>query len=144
MTHEDKGHFSKKHPETREPRPDVTAAVKEKAVDGTLSCAAAHRIARDLDVPPEEVGFTMDFLEIRMVKCQMGLYGHSPEKRIVKPLETVPGNLESAIRAALVDGRLPCARAWDIARDLDLGKMTVSGACEALKIKISACQLGAF
>jgi len=42
------------------------------------------------------------------------------------------------------DGRLPCAAVFQIAADFKLAKIRVSSACEKLKIKISACQLGAF
>jgi len=42
------------------------------------------------------------------------------------------------------DGRLPCAAAFRIAADFKLAKIRVSSAFEKLKIKISACQLGAF
>ncbi|MBW1683324.1 MAG: hypothetical protein JRJ83_18275, partial [Deltaproteobacteria bacterium] len=69
---------------------------------------------------------------------------YSPEKSVVSPAEQVPPDLESAIRGALVEGRLPCASAWAIARKLGMAKMAVSAACEKLGIKISACQLGAF
>jgi hypothetical protein len=42
------------------------------------------------------------------------------------------------------DDRLPCAAAFQIAADFKLAKIRISSACEKLKIKISACQLGAF
>jgi len=53
-------------------------------------------------------------------------------------------DVTAAIRAALVDRRLPCASAWDIAKTFGVRKMVVSAACEALGIKIKPCQLGAF
>ena len=53
-------------------------------------------------------------------------------------------NLERAIRDSLVDSDLSCEKAWEIARRFDVPKMTVSAACEQLKIKIRPCQLGAF
>lgn len=144
MTHEDRGHYGKKHSPDRKVRPEIAEAVKNKASNGTISCAAAHKIARDLNVSPAEVGFTMDVLEIRLVKCQLGLHGYYPEKRIVKPTDTVSKIMENAIRESLVDGKLPCASAWDIAERMETTKMEVSSAGEALRIKISSCQLGAF
>jgi len=45
---------------------------------------------------------------------------------------------------AMVDERLPCAAAWDIAAQAGISKMALSAACEALGIKIKPCQLGAF
>jgi hypothetical protein len=83
-------------------------------------------------------------LGAKVVKCQLGLYGYKPNKRIVKPAEAVSPDLEKAVRDALQNGRLPCAAAWEVAERLGLRKMEVSAACETLGIKISACQLGSF
>ena len=144
MTHEDRGHFAKKHPPERKVMPEIAKAVKQQASNGEITCAAAHRIAVEAKVPPAEVGFTADFLEMPLAKCQMGLFGYRPEKMIVKPAKTVSQSLEEAIRDSLVKGRISCKSAWDIGERFGIGKMEVSSACESLKIKISSCQLGAF
>jgi len=144
MTHEDGGHYAKKHPLDRKVDPKVAEAVKQRASNGEISCTATHKISSDFNISPSEVGFTTDFLEIRIVKCQLGLYGYGPKKRIVKPAETVSQRLKDAINQSLVNGRIPCRAVWDIAERLTMGKMEVSSACEALKTKISSCQLGAF
>ncbi|MCJ7809683.1 MAG: hypothetical protein MUP26_05395, partial [Desulfobulbaceae bacterium] len=107
-------------------------------------CAAVHKIAKNLNVTPDEVGKTADLLEVRLSKCQLGLFGYSPQKCIVKAADEVSGNLREKIQASLSDNRLPCSVAWDIARAFALRKMEVSSACEKLGIKISHCQLGAF
>jgi len=36
-----------------------------------------------------DVGGTIDLLEIHLNKCQLGLFGYSPKKMIVKPAENV-------------------------------------------------------
>jgi hypothetical protein len=144
MTHEDKGHFSKKHPPERKVNERVATAVKSKIKDGAMACAVAFEIAESLGVPPEEVGFTLDSLEVNIVKCQLGLFGYAPVKRIVKPAERVPPDLEKAIRGALVKDRLSCASAWALAEKRRLKKMEISSACETLGIKIGPCQLGTF
>ena len=144
MTHADKGHFARKHPPDREVNPEIVNAAKSHVSEGTISCAVAFNISSELNVSPEEVGFTLDFLEIPIVKCQLGLHGYGPKRRIVEPAEKVSGELESMIREKLINGRLPCASAWEIAERFGLRRMEVSSACEALKIKISSCQLGAF
>lgn len=144
MTHEDKGHFSKKHSPDRRMNEQVVAAVKSKVKDGAMACAVAFEIAESLGVPPEEVGFTLDSLEVNIVKCQLGLFGYAPVKRAVKPAERVPPDLEKAIRGALVKDRLPCSSAWALAEKRRLKKMEISSACETLGIKIGPCQLGTF
>lgn len=144
MTHADQGHYAKKHQADRKTNPELVSAIKERLVDGHMPCAVAFGIAGDLNLSPEDVGFTLDILEIRIVKCQLGLYGYQPNKKIVAPAKQVYPELEEAIRKALVTDRLPCRAAWNIADRLSLGKMDVSSASEALKIKITPCQLGAF
>ena len=144
MTHEDKGHFSKKHSPDRKVSERVSAQVKSKVTDGAMACAVAFEIAESLAVPAEEVGFTLDSLEVKVVKCQLGLFGYAPSKRLVKPVERVPPDLEKTIRGALVKGRLPCSSAWALAEKRRLKKMEISSACETLGIKIGPCQLGTF
>ena len=144
MSHQDAGHYAKKHPQDRKPKPEIAQAVKQKASNGEISCAAAHRIAEDTKTPPLEIGFTMDCLEIRLTNCQLGLFGYRPQKSVVKPAENVSDALGAAIRRSLVKGRLSCKTAWEIAQRQGLSKMEISSACETLKIKISPCQLGAF
>jgi len=74
----------------------------------------------------------------------MGLYGYTPDRRIVKPASEVSPELEEAIRKALVDGRIKCISCWEIAKDFGIAKMDVASACETLHIRIFSCQLGAF
>jgi hypothetical protein len=104
----------------------------------------AFKIAETLQVSPSDVGKTADLLEMTLVKCQLGLFGYKPNKKIVKAKAPENSDLEKAIRDALIDGKLPCRKAWDIARSQDLSKMAISAVCEHLKIKIKPCQLGAF
>jgi hypothetical protein len=72
------------------------------------------------------------------------LFGYGPRKSIVKPAASVNPAFERTIREALVNDRLPCKRAWEIAERLGIRKMKVSAACDAMGIKIRPCQLGAF
>lgn len=144
MTHEMKGHYAKKHAPERSHRPEIAAALRAAAQTDGVPCAVAHDIAARFEVAPSEVGFTLDTLEIPICKCQMGLFGYQPQRRIVKPAENVPPELERAIEAALLNGKLHCKQAWDIALRLKIPKMAVSAACETLGVKIAGCQLGAF
>ena len=144
MAREDKGHYGAKHSGGTVVAKEITEAVKKRSRQGALTCPLAFKIAGELAVPPGEVGKAMDLLEINIVKCQLGLFGYSPVRKIVPPAESVSEELEAAIRKAMIDGRLPCAAAFRIAADFKMAKIRVSSACEKLKIRISACQLGAF
>ncbi len=143
MARKDKGHFASKHPGASVKK-EVAELLKKARTDGALTCPLAFQAASELNLTPAEIGQAIDLLEIPLSKCQLGLFGYTPVSRIIQPAESVPEDLEAAIRKALSDGRLPCAEAFRIAKEFKLAKIRVSSACEKLKIKISACQLGAF
>ena len=48
------------------------------------------------------------------------------------------------VEASLVDGRLPCAVAFQIARKLKVTPKQVGEVANKLNIKIASCQLGCF
>jgi len=143
MTHEDAGHYSKKHPEAKH-NLQIEQAVKQKVLEGKITCAAAHKVAHELGVSSAEIGIAIDLLEMRIIKCQLGLFGYSPQKGIVKPAEDISPQLKEAIEVELVNNRLSCLSSWEIAKRFGIAKIDVSAACEKLKIKIFSCQLGAF
>ena len=136
--------FSDKHG----PSATVDDSIRDKVIadskEGELPCAVAFKIADELKTTPAEVGKAVDLLDFRLVKCQLGLFGYKPDKKIVKAKLPEHPELENAIRNALTGERLACRDAWEIARQFQIPKMAVSNACEALKIKIKPCQLGAF
>lgn len=53
-------------------------------------------------------------------------------------------NLEETIKASLVNGKLPCAVAFKIAKQLKVSPKEVGTACNKLSVKIASCQLGCF
>lgn len=52
--------------------------------------------------------------------------------------------LEKKIKSSLVNGRLPCAIAFKIAKELKVSPRDVGDAANRLAVKISNCQLGCF
>lgn len=139
-----KGRYKEKHPSALPADPEIVQAVKERIVDGVITCADAATIASDLQKSMREIGIVLDILEVSLTKCQLGLFGYQPAKKIISPAISVTQEMETAITRGLSDGCLPCAAAWKIAETLSLPKMNVSSACETMKIKIKPCQLGAF
>ncbi len=135
---------SKKQKTIENPDDSKKALVLKYTVDGELSCIDAFRIVSGHKIVPDEVGMYADFLGINLTKCQMGLYGYTPEKKAVKPASSVSPELQKAIEDKLDEGKLLCKNAWDIASGFGIGKMDVSCACESMGIKIKKCQLGAF
>ena len=123
----------------------VDRALRDAAGDeAELPCAVAFEICARLGKPPEEIGAAADRVNIRLTKCQLGLFGYPPSKKIVKAAAVVEPELEQAIRSKLTGGRLPCRDAWNLAQAFRCPKMAVSAACETLGVKIKPCQLGAF
>ncbi len=139
-----KGCFSAKHAAGAEPDERIAEAVRARKCEEGLSCAKAFGIAEDLGVAPSEVGRALDLMETRILRCQLGLFGYHPAKRLVKPAETISEELHRAIGEGLVNDRLPCKTAWDIALIQKIPRMAVADACEKMSIKIKPCQLGSF
>jgi hypothetical protein len=144
MNHEDAGHFAGKHGQGAVVDPVIREALLKRVTQESVSCAVAFDVAKLLGVPPDAVGRTADLMELRLMKCQLGLFGYRPEKSIVKPAASVAPALERAILEALVNDRLACERAWEIAKAFGIHKIKVSAACDAMRVKIRPCQLGAF
>lgn len=127
----------------------VQQAVGEDAPGmAQLPCAAAFKIAQQLGAEPIEVGQAADRNNVRLGRCQLGLFGYGPKSegkhRIVKPMAQVPNDLRQAIQESLTDGRLTCAAAWSLAERFGRPRLDISSAAEGMGIRISHCQLGAF
>ncbi|MDY6824200.1 MAG: hypothetical protein SWH68_10475 [Thermodesulfobacteriota bacterium] len=143
MTREHEGHYKSKHSIDTSCDPAIAAAIREKEEAGQISCVSAFAVARDLETTPAEVGRTMDLLECKLFKCQLGLFGY-PENKVVKPARSVPAPLQAAIDAKAENKRLSCKACWEIADHQNIPRMHVAAVCETLGIKIKPCQLGAF
>ena len=145
--HINQGDYRGKHPEGTKLDERIAAEIRKAAKDTTITCAAGSRIARKLGVTMEEVGVNADLLEIKVQQCQLGLFGYGSTKgkhSIIEPPESVPQELENAIRKALENGKLPCLSAWNIAEEFGLTKKAVCAAADKLEIKSTRCQLGVF
>ena len=136
--------FAVKHESNAQLNQEIKDHIVRQTKNNELPCAVAFKIAAELNVSAAEVGKTADLLELMLVKCQLGLFGYTPQKKIVKPKAAENPDLANAIQDARVDGNLSCENAWEIARRFDVSKMRVSSVCEQLKIKVKPCQLGAF
>jgi len=144
MTREQGPKFSEKHGTDTQIDPTVKQKIEDNAKNNEIACAVAFQLADELKTTPSDIGKGIDLLEIRLVKCQLGLFGYSPGKKAVKPKAPQSQDMEEAIRKALVEEKISCRAAWDIAQQFNVPKMAVSAACESLNLKIKPCQLGAF
>jgi hypothetical protein len=133
-----------KNPDPIEDTSRIQKAISQQAINQKLGCVAAFEIASKLNVSPKTIGQVLDQMDFRITHCQLGLFGHSPGKKIVTPDKAVDLKLKTVLDAEVEDGRLSCLKAWDIAARLQLPKIAVSNACEGLGMRIKPCQLGAF
>ncbi len=144
MNDSSRSHFAAKHPPGTVVAPNLRAALESRLEKGSITCSVAHDIARALAAESAVVGQAIDLLEGRIQKCQLGLFGYSPDKKIVTTDQSVAPDLCEAILISAQNGRITCADAWAVAERLSVPRLSIGVACESLGIKIVHCQLGAF
>ena len=135
-------------PEDFVPKPEIEAAIRERLVDGKLPCASAFAIVDAFEVEPLEVGWTANVMDVRLTRCQLGLFGY-PGKQGWNEHNTaeqpVPLGMPEAIGVARdEDGTLPCITAWEIASEFKASRMLAGYVADRRGVKITPCQLGAF
>ncbi|GAB6097406.1 hypothetical protein JCM14469_36600 [Desulfatiferula olefinivorans] len=128
-------------------RPDETLCtlLTKRLPDGEMPCATGFALARELGITTQELGHYADHLNLRLVRCQIGLFGQGKGKaKLIHTLDRVDRALREAVDAASGDGVITCEQVFEIARTLKLSQVAVGSACETLGIKIRQCRFGAF
>ena len=115
-----------------------------KSKKGRLPCEKAFEIALIIKVMPAIVGYMADKLNIRFAKCQLGLFGYKPQKKILKPASNINSDIIALIEKKQKEHCISCKNIWEIASLSETSKINVASLCERLKLKIKPCQLGAF
>ena len=144
MTEKDKGNYPGKHQPREQPDEAIKLEIEKETESEEIPCAVAFAIAEKTSASVAAVGKTADLMNYELVKCQLGLFGYKPGRKIVKPDPSPDPDIEKAITEAVEDGKLSCRAAWDIAARLNVPKLAVSCVCETMGLKIKSCQLGAF
>jgi hypothetical protein len=118
--------------------------LKSSAQNGRLPCPVAFRLAKESKVPLRTVGDLANGLKVRIINCQLGCF--YVEKATHEDLAGVPFDppLKQEVQDSLVDGKLPCKAAFQVAEKLRVSRKLVGDAATKLKIKIAECQLGCF
>jgi hypothetical protein len=115
---------------------------------GRLPCAVAHYIAAYLGIEPLDVGKEATAKGVRLYQCQLGLFGYGRKGqsayKIVGRKVEVGKDVLDLIRAGTAEGKISCARLWEIADGTGVIRAEVGNAADSLGIKITPCQLGAF
>jgi hypothetical protein len=126
----------------------IGQAILDRLEYGLLPCSQAHAIAQALDVDPLAVGLAANEIDIRISRCQLGLFGYGPKSegkhKIVHAMEVVPERLAARLRAEADGNGLPCRAIWQVADELGFLRIEASSAVEAMGLRVSRCQLGCF
>ena len=147
MTHGDTGKYASKHPPGTRPNEQIAKAIREKSPGDELACGIGEKISKELKVDISDVGITADLLEMKIKKCQLGLFGWGKKPNHGKDIHaavSVSVEMKSALEEVAENGVVTCAGLWVIADRLGAERKVVSAACETLGLKIRGCQLGAF
>jgi hypothetical protein len=113
-----------------------------------LPCAVAHFIAAHLKLDPLEVGKFATETGVRLYQCQLGLFGYGRKGKSAYKITgrkvEVGQDVLDLIKKDSREGRISCARLWEIADTTGIIRAEAGNAADALNIKITPCQLGAF
>ena len=124
---------------------EIAERIQESLTEGRLPCPSAFKVARRLAVSPQQVGEVANELNVRISRCQLGLFGYGSDKgKSLEPAQDIDDELQARIRGRAVEGSLTCAMAWDIASELTMKRIDVANGAESLGIRIIQCQLGCF
>jgi len=124
---------------------EIATQIQESLTEGRLPCPSAFKVARRLAVSPQQVGEVANELNVKISRCQLGLFGHGSNKgKSLEPVQEVGEELQARIEGGVVEGSLPCAMAWGIASELTMKRLDVANAAESLGMRITQCQLGCF
>jgi hypothetical protein len=115
---------------------------------GKLPCAVAHYIAAYLNIDPVNVGKVATETRARIYQCQLGLFGYGRKGKSAYKItgRKVEINQEviDLIKAGTKEGKISCAVLWKIADSSGIMRPEAGNAADALGIKITPCELGAF
>lgn len=126
------------------PDASISEKIKKISENNQIACSSAFKLSEELSLTKEEVGQYADYLEIRLVKCQIGLFGHGPGTKLLKKLEFVDPGIETLVREHMENSILTCKNVFRIASELNISRIHVGSVCETLGIKVKQCRLGAF
>lgn len=125
---------------------EIESTVLSTLRDARLPCAFAFRIAKENGWTPSQVGAEADRLDVRISRCQLGLFGYDSfgQKGLVQRVAAIPGDVTVSLRAAEIDERIACAALWQIAEEHGLPRLAIACAAETIGLRVTPCQLGCF
>ena len=101
------------------------------------------------DVEPMELAEAVDRASgLRFNRCQLGLFGYGPKAehkhKIVLAAQTVPAEIEAALRSRMNGNAIACVAVWEVAEQFKYPRLGMANIVQALGFKVAPCQLGCF
>ncbi|MCG8549082.1 MAG: hypothetical protein MI799_01620 [Desulfobacterales bacterium] len=143
MGHRNRDHSVKKHPGAQLNQA-LARPILKAGGNGRLTCAGAHRLAREQNCLPKEIRIQADLLELRIAQCQLGLFGYARGQKNFNPDADIIPELKERIFDVQCDGAIGCKTCWELAKEFKISRITMGSVCERLEIRIRSCQLGIF
>ncbi len=123
----------------------LAETLRSRLREGRLPCAEALALAHERRLAPAELVALAEAQGVRIGWCQLGLFtGAQRGKGWPDEPMDIPEQVRAALQAEAPEGRLPCARAWALARRLGWERPALGYAANTLGIRIVQCQLGCF
>lgn len=125
---------------------ELSAQLASYLVSERLPCVVAFHAAEELGITAREVGAVANNADVRVSRCQLGLFGFEEfgEKRFTGCVAVIPSELREALTERSTSKTIPCPTAWQIADDLAIPRILVGVAANKMGIRITHCQLGCF
>ena len=125
---------------------DISTQLTSFLVSERLPCVLAFSAAGELGITACKVGEAADNADVRISRCQLGLFGFEEfgEERFTGCVAKIPAELREALAASALSEGVPCIEAWRTADDLGVPRILVGVAANEMGIRITRCQLGCF
>ncbi|MEW6141805.1 MAG: hypothetical protein AB1597_01420 [Chloroflexota bacterium] len=118
--------------------------IKASLVGGYLPCSSALELAGKLKVVPKTIGDAADEMGVRIRDCQLGCFAVKKATHDDLDKASISDVMAEAVKGSLVNGSLPCAKAFKLRTELGVSLKEIGDTATMLKIKIVRCQLGCF
>ncbi len=118
--------------------------LKKNCSSGSITCLQVHQLSQKWQVRPQKMGSILDQLQIKIIKCQLGLFGVTDNKKYIRAVDNIPANLVNQIENQAHKKRLSCRATWEVAKEARVKRRFMGDTCKKLGIRITDCQLGTF
>ena len=118
--------------------------IKQKSKNEKITCDSLYVAAKEIGITSSEAGIQVDLMGLKLIECQLGLFGYLPNGKIFKKNIKFSKEIEGIIEENSKQGKITCKKCWEIAKNLKMKKLDISSIANIKNIRIKNCQFGAF